>query len=550
MKKMVVLFRRGVVHCGGLVLAGTLLGIWDPIQLHADVEIARRWASAIPAIDGSVSAAEWKFATTTPLAHGQMRTMNDGSYLYLLLDVTDDTVADDNLNGFLSGDLFTIEVDKDLNRAVTPNVDYSYGSCQDGRIFVKSTHLSQCSYTGCQPVNANSLGARGFGATFNSATPHRFWEFRLSFDELGVDPTTWTTSAGSVPKVRINLCLFSVNPSFYTCQPDPSNCPDFSNLFQIDLATTPSFPIGSTGPVFAGVGLVPSTYIDANGYANLNIANYYYATNAPFGGNLNVFGNWNTLRFAYSAVRYRVLYSQNGGPYTRLKQTWTNFKFNGTAWVPSAIGPDAQDAYPVPPPWELWYLPNLLISWQSGKFGDGTYNLKLELINSGGTVLASPPGNSLTLFIDNTPPTVTINNASYNGTNLCECAIVTQGTCFSPPLIFRGFRFDLTVNDTWGALNSYALTYTYGNNQSGSITSDAYAPSHVNQDGANKWNGITNSIAPVFPPWCAPSSCAYTFFLSASSRVQNGYGLVFPYVDYKKSLTILLGSGTGSIDCP
>jgi hypothetical protein len=38
--------------------------------------------------------------------------------------------------------------------------------------------------------------------------------------------------------------------------------------------------------------------------------------------------------------------------------------------------------------------------------------------------------------------------------------------------------------------------------------------------------------------------------LSASSRVQNGYGLVFPYVSYNKSLTILLGTAAGTINCP
>jgi len=322
-------------------------------------------------------------------------------------------------------------------------------------------------------------------------------------------------------------------------------------MYQLDLATAPSFPPGSTGPVFAGVGLVPFNYIDSAGYANIDISGYYSATNAPFGGSLNVFGNWNTLRFAYGAARYRVLYSKDGGPYTRLKQTWTNFKFNGLVWVPNAIGPDVNDSYPVPPPWELWYLPNLLISWQTAAgFADGTYNLRLQLLNSSGVVLASPPGNSLTLFVDNTPPVPTINNMFYDGSIVCECGIVTQGDCFTPPLIFRGFTFDITVNDPNGALGTYALSYTYGNNHSGGITSESYAAGHVNQDGPERWNGITSGIIPPFPPFCAPVSCAYTFFLSASSRIQNGYGLVFPYVDYKKSLTILRGTGAGSINCP
>jgi hypothetical protein len=541
-----------LLRCGlGFVIAAASLAL-ATTTARADVEVGRRWAGTAPVIDGTVSSGEWTFAMPTSISVGgvnaQMRTMNNASYLYVLLDVYSDTTDDPLNNVPLGSDFFALYVDKDLNYAVTPNVDFFYATCLDARPFVKATMLSQFSSTGCQPVDPNSLGAEGFGPSLNSATPHRIWEFRLSLNELGVDTSTWTTSGGSLPKVRMNVALFSVNPSFYIAAPDPNTSPDFSLMYQVDLATSPSFPPGSTGPIFAGVGLVPFNYIDSAGYANIDIGGYYYATNAPFGGSLNIFGNWNTLRFAYGAARYRVLYSKNGGPYTRLKQTWTNFKFNGLIWVPNAIGPDANDSYPVPPPWELWYLPNLLISWQTAVgFGDGTYNLKLELLNSGGFVLASPPGNSLTLFVDNTPPSTTINNMFYNGAAICQCGIVTQGD------FPRGFTFDITVSDPHGALSSYALGYTYGNNLSGAVVGDAYVPSHVNQDGPEQWNGVANIIVPsgflVFP-WRAPTSCAYTFILSAQSRVQNGYGLVFPYVDYKKSLTILLGTGDGSINCP
>ena len=532
-----------------LALAASLLAP----QARADVEVARRWAAAAPVIDGVVSAGEWNSATATTIAEGgttyaQMRTMNDATYLYILLDVFFDTGNDPIPTPGTNGDFFALYFDKDLNYAVTPNVDFFYSTCQNGQPFVKAIQLSQYSSSGCQPVAAGTLGTEGFGASFNSATPHRIWEFRLSLSELGVDTSTWTTSGGSVPKVRMNVAINSKAPLFYIAQPDPNTSPNYSLMYQVDLATFPSFPSGTTGPIFAGVGLVPATYIDSSGYANINIANYYYGSNAPFGGNLSVFGNWNTLRFAYGAARYRVLYSENGGPYTRLKQTWTNFKWNGSTWVPNAIGPDAVDSYPIPLPWELWYLPNELVSWQTGKFGDGTYNLKLELLNSGGFVLSSPPGNSLTLFIDNTPPTVTINNAYYDGAAICECGIVTQGPCFCS-FVFHGFTFDVTVNDLNGALSSYSLDYTYGNNHPGSIFADAYVPTHVNADGPERWNGVTNNVVPAFPPFCAPAACAYTFVLSASSRVQNGYGLVFPYVNYNKSLTILLGS-TSSINCP
>ena len=535
------------------MLAGASL-VLGMAASYADVEVARRWAGTAPVIDGTVSPGEWTSATATTIIvsgvnYAQMRTMNDGTYLYVMLDVYHDTTDDPLTSVPFGSDFFALYVDKDLNYAVTPHVDFSYSSCLDLRPFIKSILLSQFSSTPCQNVDPTSLGAEGFGPSFNSGTPHRIWEFRLSLNELGVDTSTWTTSGGGLPKVRMNVVLFSVNPSFYVAAPDPNTSPDMSLMYQIDLATAPFFPPGSTGPIFAGVGLVPFNYIDSAGYANINIGGYYYATNAPFGGSLNIFGNWNTLRFAYGAARYRVLYSKNGGPYARLKQTWTNFKFNGLIWVPNAIGPDPNDSYPIPFPWELWYLPNLLISWQTAVgFGDGTYNLKLELLNSGGFVLASPPGNSLTLFVDNTPPVPIINNAFYDGTPICECGIVTQGPCFVFPN-FHGFTFDVTVNDLNGALSSYSLGYTYGNNHSGGIFGDAYTAGHVNQDGPEKWNGVANNIVPTFPPFCAPAPCAYTFILSATSRVQNGYGLVFPYVDYKKSLTILLGT-TAAINCP
>ncbi len=528
---------------------------------RADVEVARRWAQAAPTIDGVVSPGEWNSATATPIAEGgtsyaQMRTMNDGTYLYVLLDVYAETVNNPVQTPGTNGDYFTLYIDKDLNYAVTPYVDFFYSTCQDGQPFVKATMLSQYSATGCEAVAPGSEGAKGFGTSFNSSTPHRIWEFRLLLSELGVNTSGWSTSSGTVPKVRMDVVINSAKPAFIVGQPDPNTSPDFHLMYQIDLATFPMFPLGSTGPTFAGVGLVPANYIDSSGYANINISGYYYATNAPFGANLNVFGNWNTLNFAYGASRYRVLYSQNGGPYTHLKQTWTNFEWNGTTWVPTAFGPDSADSYPIPPPWQLWYLPNLLISWQTAAgFGNGTYNLKLELLNSGGFVLSSPPANSLTLFVDNTPPTVAINDTYYDGTAICECGIVTQGPCVTesggifPIFTFHGFTFNITVNDVNGALNSYSLDYTWGNNQGGNVYAESYVPSNVNASGPESWTGVSDIVVPSLP-FCAPAACAYTFVLSASSRVQNGYGLVFPYVNYNSSLTILTNSSGGSINCP
>jgi hypothetical protein len=507
----------------------------------ADVEITRRWASSAPTIDGIASPGEWTGAQVTPLIHGQLRTMNDAAFLYVLIDVTDDNV-NDVTHGSGPADIFTLTFDADLNHAVTPNVDIAYATCQDTRDFVKAYYLGGNSFSGCQNTDPATLGTPAFGPTPASGSNHRFWEFRFLFSEIGVDPTTWTTSSGDIPHLRVNVGTISANPAFASAQPDPAIYALLTNdMFQLDLATIPAFPPGSTGPTFFGVGLVPSNYIDSMGYANLSVPNYSYsATAAPFGGNLNVFGNW-FLVFS-GAAKYRVMASKNGGPAQPIVQTWTNFRFNGGTgnWDPVAFAPDAAGRYPFVNPFQLWYLPYLMISWQTGSFGDGTYALSLELFDAANNPVAAPPGNSLTLFVDNTPPSPIINHIAYDGTNACACAIVTQGD--AP----RGFTFDISFTDVNGAMDGVSLAGIFGQNQStGAIFSDSYA-SHINEDGPERWNGETNVVVPA-PAFRAGSSCAYSFILSTSSRTQNGYSRLFSGVQYTTSLTILLGTGTGGI---
>ena len=524
---------------------------------NADVPILRRWATASPTIDGTVTPGEWTYAQSTPLAHGRLMTMNDSHFLYVLIDVVDDTVNNPPAYaGANTGDWFRMAFDIDLNHAVTPNVDLDYSSCNDGKTFVKSIRLSSYSWTGCQSTDPQSVGKLGFGPTLNSAVPHRFWEMRLNLPEVGVDSSLWTFLPFGHPHVRFNVTTRSEAPAFDVSQPTASISPDLSNLFDLSLATTPVYP-GGAGPLFMGVGLVPSTYIGTDGYANINQSGYYFATNAPFGGDLRVFGRWSTLRYGFGAAKYRVLVSKDGGAFTRLRETWTNFKWNGLTWVPQAIGPDSNDAYEIPSLFELWYNPNQILGWHSQSTADGTYRLKLELLNGLGAVLPSPAGNLMALRIVNTAPVVTLNKVQYGGADICECGIVTQGD--AP----KGFSFDISVTDTNGALSGLWLYGTYGHGHStDTIYSDSYTSggvsmgvpflvNHINADGPKQWDGFDNLMVPLAGrQWRASKSCAYSFILGASSRVQNGYGLLWDNVQDFQNLTILLGTGAGNTECP
>jgi hypothetical protein len=503
---------------------------------HADVRVGRSWAARPPLIDGTVAAGEWNDAQVTTLAHGRMATMNDGRHLYVLLDVTDDTV-DDPLGS--SRELFTLAFDVDLNRAVTPGVDLAYATCGSARPFVKTHYLGLYTFDGCRTVSAGSAGAIGFGTTPASpTTAHRVWEFQLEFAEIGVVPAAWTTLPDA-PHVRVNVGLGSQTPSFLQGEPQPDVFPaDLSLVFRVDLAIAPVFPPGSTGLTFAGVGFVPANLIDSSGYATVNVPGYSYGvTDAPFGGGLNVFGNWADL-YAQGARTYRVLHAAPGAPPAPLLETWTNFRHTGATWSPRAIGPDAAGRYTVPPPGEAWYLPNLLVTFRTNGLADGTYTLSLELFDATGAPLPAPADNSLMLRVINTRPEANLHHILYGGVPIPACSIVWSGPTPSD------FTFEITAADGNGALGGWSLGAVYGDNQRAHIAGDDYA-ANVGADGDNRWNGIRTTLLPT--TWRAPVQCAYALTVSAWSRSQNGYGPAVPGASYTKTFTYL--AGTGPRDC-
>jgi len=481
------------------------------------------WASTPPTVDGDVEAGEWSGAPTVPIAYGNLRFQNDDRYLYILVDLTGDTHDDPP-----SGDYPWVTFDLEADRNITPGEDLNYVPYPGTYELGLQRYLGPGVWTG--PDTTRSMLGVGFGPSPSSATPHRIWEFAISLEEVGEDPSTWLADE-ELPLVRLGLRTHSQVPNFEVDLPWNFE-EDFSDLLEVLLAMRPSY----SGPIFSGVGLVPATEI-VDGYATTDSSYYLYVRDAPFGGRLHVFGNFHELR-ARGAKYYKVLCSKVGStdPPVPLRQSWTNYRWETDRFVPQVVGPDAGDRYEIPPASEIWYLDDLLITWRTWPFENGRYKLQLEAYTSAGASVYLPESqNQLVLTIDNTRPKVEISEISHAGAPVGRCDIVYLG---DPP---DGLRFTLRASDPEGHLLSYALVAHYGDNERRVIEAEGYG-SHTDEDGPHLWDGIADTTVPS-APWRPPEPCAYQFRLSARGRTINGYNRIH-YVEYNKHVTLLFGAPT------
>ncbi|MBI5787266.1 MAG: YncE family protein [Candidatus Schekmanbacteria bacterium] len=292
-----------------------------------------------------------------------------------------------------------------------------------------------------------------------------------------------------------------------------------------------------SGPVFMGVGHVPSSKIDANGYATTDPGYFFQVQHAPFGGTLNMFGNLTNFR-SLGATHYKVLVSKNGGAAYPLNLSWNTYKWNNTSktYVLTSVAPasgttkykiplEADGTYHA----ELWYPPYLFMQWPSVE--NGLYTFSVE-IYAGAVKLSGLPAelNKLTVKIDNTPPEVNLVSIWQKGSPDIEiqpCDIVSEG--------LNKYYFKITAYDPSHHLLGYGLTALWGNNYSAPIASDSYS-SHVNAEGPYFWSGVTDTQVPA-TEWIATCNCAHTFYLWANKRTINGYNYIL-YGDYHKSITI------------
>jgi len=309
-----------------------------------------------------------------------------------------------------------------------------------------------------------------------------------------------------------------------------------------------------SGPVFMAVGHVPATSI-VNGYADTvsTLPGYFYQVqHCPFGGTVNIFGNFNN--FVSLGAKYYAIEVTKGASTSNLQHSWVVSRWDSTEWKykPFTMVP-ALDGYKYEIPVELdntyhselWWYPFWIMRWPSGD--NGEYTFRVKLYNDLGNEI--PPGdlnsdfnsqNSLTLYVDNTPPEAKINKIMQTplpGTEINACDIVGSGA--------NSFFFNITAYDSNQHLLSYRLEALWGDNKSDpNIVSDDYG-SHVTIAANHPWSGIINQDVRDTSPWSAECNCAHTFYLRVWKRTINGYNHIL-YRRYHKSITI---NNTGVL-CP
>ena len=476
--------------------------------------IRSKWAERRILIGGVLSNIEWNGAGKMKIPGGYLLVKNDNDYMYVALDLTDDYGNDTGTE-----DYFWISIDVDKNKKITSRRDINYGLYrgQPNRL-ARQYYLGPGVWTTILKETSDSKCHIGFG-TSNTTTnsqrdPHRIWEMRLSLDELGID----MNAADVPPVVKIGLRVRSLSP-FFTHDYPKNFYKNFNYLRTIILARhiDPNYPSGTAGAVIGGVGLIPATQI-IDGYASTDSSYYEEFQEAAFGGRLNFIGNRVTMNDLWDmgARKYKVLHRFGvSGAFSPMRQTWSNYRWNGFGYILVHYGPDVDNKYPLINPDNDYSIDDLLLQWQSSGNPSGIHQFRVKFYDNFGNNVAVPY-QVLSLMVDNHLPTVDIVKITHNGSPVGTCGMETmEGND-------DGVRIKFNVNDAEGHIRFYRLSAQFGHGDYDSIDYDDYG-NHMSP--THKWYGVTNEIVPT-GEWVPPYTCAYQFRLTAYPRTTNGYGWI------------------------
>jgi hypothetical protein len=167
------------------------------------------------------------------LGYGYAFVTNDGTNLYVLVDLTGDTGDDSASPDGVGNDAIELAVDLDRDGQITPNVDVYY-LARAGTAQV-SKRVSAGKLRKARQAKTGAVIVARFGSSPTSNAPHRSWEISIPLSELSV---------ASVSDLRLGFRTWSTQPQFEDSQP-PGFKDDFSHLMEVRLAATLIAPIAS-----------------------------------------------------------------------------------------------------------------------------------------------------------------------------------------------------------------------------------------------------------------------------------------------------------------
>lgn len=199
-----------------LFLAGTPVSVGATNQEVEPKIVTSFYPQHSPILDGVISSGEWEDSTRIVLDKATLFVLHDAAMLYLLLDVTPDTI-----NSTMDYANFTIDTNRD--GAITPNVDLHYGETSS-HAPCRQYYLGADAWSLC--MGTGELFKSGFGPSPVSGISHRYYEVGIPLVEISAQP-------GS--EVHLGLRVHSDNPLIDFASPVNVSS-DFSNLHKIYLS--------------------------------------------------------------------------------------------------------------------------------------------------------------------------------------------------------------------------------------------------------------------------------------------------------------------------
>ncbi|MBV7339854.1 hypothetical protein KFU94_68915 [Chloroflexi bacterium TSY] len=213
-----------------------------PIPITATT-ISSTYAATAPRLDGVLDFGEWPTADSFQFDGGWLAVRNDDLRLYILINLLEDTTADEPLATAPWGDRVWLTIDVDRDGEITNDNDLRYALVPGTYNMRQQYYLGPGTWRQLQLEASRSGFATDFDCFFAdesrsvsvlpdfpfpivNCSPHRIWEFGIDLAEINV-------KAGEI--VHLGLSVSSQNPSF--TRDIPANLHyDFSNLVKVALA--------------------------------------------------------------------------------------------------------------------------------------------------------------------------------------------------------------------------------------------------------------------------------------------------------------------------